>query len=167
MNSKTIALLFVIGALLLSCDNSQSNNKDTRELTCYIKSIEKSDDGYILKALHIDFLHDDEAVEAAKKHNEAAIDVDEKGDTLYSVPNDYYIDIPDKTIHSHKIAEGLALDLINYEDISKEEFEWQKAKSISAFLQSEGYKSGSYSERPFEITLSGGLIVKISEIYTP
>src|SRR5882757_10067776 len=58
---------------------------------CYIKKVYARSDAMYIDADYIQFLMDDDAVKAAKKHGEAQMDIGQKGDTSWYVPDDYYI----------------------------------------------------------------------------
>jgi hypothetical protein len=71
---------------------------------CLITRIYEGEGVTYIDADYIQFLMGDKAVAAAKKHGDALIDIDKKGDTVYSVPNDYYILNENKKIRTLTLA---------------------------------------------------------------
>ncbi|MBO9565222.1 MAG: hypothetical protein J7621_20770 [Niastella sp.] len=70
---------------------------------CHIRKFYEKNGTQFIDADYIQFLFGDKAVAAARKRNDAEMEI-ENGDTVYSVPNDYY------AINDNPRIRSLALD---------------------------------------------------------
>ena len=123
---------------------------------CYIKKIyDKNGDTY-LEVDFIQFLRGDEAVKVAKREGEAPYDINENGDTIYFVYNDYYISNQNPKLRTFKLSPDVKIDLLNFginEEIKDNELASLKNKELE------------YS--PMIIISESGIVNKIVEQYIP
>lgn len=74
-------------------------------------------DGAIwIDADYVQFLMGDAAIAAARKKGAADMDIDKKGDTVWSVPDDYFILNENKKIRSLKLADDM--EFIGVQDMT-------------------------------------------------
>lgn len=154
---------FSILSFLLACQTKTEQKADstgivaTPESTitksyCNIKQI--NPDSTIEVDL-IDFLQGDLAIEAARKNGEAIPDVSAKGDTTYSVANDYYIVNDSKEITKYSLDKNIALDVYN------EDMDGKKADATLEFVKKH-LKFGV-----FILHMKDGKVIKIEEQFIP
>ena len=124
---------------------------------CYIRKVYRNGDRYFIDADLIEFFRGDAAVEAAKKAGEAQTRLGEAGDTIYSVPDDYYIINPEEDVRTFEIGRQAQLKLWLF----TEEGEMIDAKGIEDLRK----KDLKYS--PFIVELKNGVASKVAEQYVP
>lgn len=124
---------------------------------CYIRKVYRNRDRYFIDADLIEFFRGDAAVEAAKKAGEAQTRVDETGDTIYSVPDDYYIINPEEDTNTFEIGRQAQVKLWLF----TEEGEMIDVKGIEDLRK----KDLKYS--PFIVELKNGVASKVAEQYVP
>jgi hypothetical protein len=124
---------------------------------CYIRKVYRNGDRYFIDADLIEFFRGEAAVEAAKKAGEAETRIDEQGDTIYSVPDDYYIINPEEDSIVFAIDRNAKIKLWLF----TEEGDIIEAKGIED-LQKKDLK---YS--PFILELENGMASQVLEQYVP
>lgn len=160
MKKLSILALF---AVLLACQSKTEKNTDSTNTVaapestitksyCNIKQINADS---TIEVDMIDFLQGDAAIEAARKNGEAIPDVSAKGDTTYSVANDYYIVNDSKEITKLSLDKNLVLDVYN------EDMDGKKADATLEFVKKH-LKFGV-----FILHLKDGKVVKIEEQFIP
>lgn len=124
---------------------------------CYIRKVYRNGDRYFIDADLIEFFRGDAAVEAARKAGEAQNQVDEAGDTLYSVPDDYYIINPEEAIKTFEMGRQAPVKLWLF----TEEGEMVDARGI------EDLRKKDLKYAPFLIELNNGVASRVAEQYVP
>lgn len=82
---------------------------------CYIKRFYKEGNALFIDADYIQFLYGKKAVEAARKHNDAEMEV-KNGDTTYYVLNDYYVLNENTRIRKLTLSPDVSCYTISYEE---------------------------------------------------
>ena len=123
---------------------------------CYIKRIYDEDGDTYLEVDFVQFLKGDEAVEIAKREDEAPYDINENGDTIYFVYNDYYISNQNPKLRTFKLSPDVKIDLLNFgvnEKIKDNDLASLKKKELEF--------------SPMIITSESGIVNDIVEQYIP
>ncbi|MCU0323927.1 MAG: hypothetical protein MUF45_01555 [Spirosomaceae bacterium] len=159
---KKLSILALFSTLLACQSKTEQNTDSTHTVTapesaitksyCNIKQINADS---TIEVDMIDFLQGDAAIEAARKNGEAIPDVSAKGDTTYSVANDYYIVNDSKEITKLSLDKNLVLDVYN------EDMDGKKADATLEFVKKH-LKFGV-----FILHLKDGKVVKIEEQFIP
>jgi len=71
---------------------------------CHIVQVYSKDSATWIDADYVQFLMGDAGLAAAKKHGDAEIGIDKKGDTTWGLPDGYYILNENKKVRSLKLA---------------------------------------------------------------
>ncbi len=116
-----------------------------------INTIEKE---IIIDADFVQMLTGKAAIKAAKKTGEAEYDINKKKDTIWYVPNDYFVLNSNNTIRQLKLLPTVAIYLVK-------EGGSVIAKSNIAILKK------SFKGRLFRLSIFNNKVIKIVEIYTP
>jgi hypothetical protein len=124
---------------------------------CYIRKVYRNGDRYFINADLIEFFSGDAAVEAAKKAGEVQTRVGETGDTIYSVPEYYYIINPEEDVKTFEIGRQAHVKLWLF----TEEGEMIDAKGI------EDLRKKDLKHSPFMVELKDGVASKVAEQYVP
>ena len=169
MKSKAV-LILIFSFAMLSCGSMKEKGDKQQEpvtATCYIHDLTKHEDGHLLRIIYMDFLHDDEAIEAARRAGDAIEDIDEDGNIEYSLPNDYDIAVTDESVHEFKISDTTKFTAWAYSD---EEGMYQKElNGIDEFIEFYSIRelNSAYREIPFTIQIKEGSIIEVKEEYVP
>jgi hypothetical protein len=75
---------------------------------CDIVKVYDKDGATWIDADYVQFLMGNAGLAAAKKHGEAEMDIDKKGDTTWGLPDGYYILNENKKLRSLKLADEVA-----------------------------------------------------------
>jgi len=145
----------------LSATNTQENRNEiiltmtSDSSYCYIEDVINHDNFTYLKVDFIQFLMDDKAIEEAKKHGEAAYDIEENGDTTFYVNNDYYI-----------VNDNPKLRLFMLTDSTDIEFHELFGETVTDFKNSEEAMN-RVRFSPFIIVTKDGTVTDLHEIFVP
>lgn len=161
-------VLIVNVLFILGCNNKHSNNENfsnekslitLNSSCCYIDSIFKKNNNYCIIVDFIYILNGKAAINAAKEEGNAQFEVNEKGDTTYTVWDDYYIvnKNPQKT--SLLVSDRAEISLVVYNP-NPLNISYQRITDIIKMKY--GYK-----DIPFMIDAENGIVTKITEIYVP
>jgi len=166
---------FIIFILIISCNtekkeqNILANNEKAEKPTkiykqeksekkhCYIKDIYQQKGKYYIKADYVDFLFDEQAVEKAKQNGDAEFDISETGDTIYFVYNDYYVSNQNPRIRTLEISKNAPIQILDFSKTSN----YRKLLSIMEF------KKEIEKERIMILEITNGIVIKMTEQYTP
>jgi hypothetical protein len=136
----------------------QPQDKPDTGQYCYIKKIYTTGNTSFIVADYIQFLMGKEAVDAAKKNNNAEMVIDNKGDTVYSVPDNYYILNENTALKTLPLAKNVEILFVENNgtktDIHKPVFEMLKERIKN-------------DDAIFILTISDGVVKKIKEQYVP
>lgn len=125
---------------------------------CYIRKLIEENGDYYIVTDFIQFLYGDEAVEVAKKRGFAEYDIDENGDTIFSVPNDYIILNDNPKLRTFKLSKDVYIRLIDWES---ERLDIKENCQPTEMNLNEEYSS------PYYLTYTNGVVDSIWEEYTP
>ena len=121
----------------------------------YITKIIDGDAAFI-EADYIQFLWNEEAIDAAAKRHDADTAYTEDGKMEVWVPNDYYIVNDSKKIRRLKLSKNVIISLVD----------WGPDAEFKVDNTLNGLKN-RYEDRPFVLWLHKGVVVKIREKYVP
>lgn len=146
-----VQLLFLLGWGITS--RAQSPTVET----AFIVSVNASPDGvhlFRITADYVQLLTGKAAIAAARAVGEAEFTVGKKRDTVWLVPNDYFVQNRSTKTHIMNVAPKAKVFLVA-EGSSK------IAPSTISRLQQ------SFAGKLFQLTISNSAVEKIEEIYTP
>lgn len=124
---------------------------------CYInKIIVKNGKKYVV-ADYVDFLIGDQAIEKAKENDDAHYDMDEKGDTLYFVNNDYYVSNINAKLRTLELAD----------DVTIEVWDFPKNNGVFNTVNINELENHLGSKPIMILTIENGVIIKIKEQFVP
>jgi len=83
---------------------------------CNIVKVYDQDGATWIDADYVQFLMGDAAIAAARKKGDAERDINKKGDTVWSVPDDYYVLNENKKIRALKLADDI--EFIGVQDMT-------------------------------------------------
>lgn len=160
-----IILFLLVAALATSCAQPEKQDSDNDLIYCYIDGVWADGADHVAGIVFIDFLSGDEAIEAARRAGDAIEEEDEDGNTVYSVPNDYYIQVSDETVHelrfhpnvvakSWAYAEDYGMTVVDHYDIVD-------------FIRLQVGKNAEFEFVPFRIRIDKDRITYIEEQYIP
>jgi hypothetical protein len=109
---------------------------------------------FIIDADYVQMLTGKAAINAAKKAGEAEYDINKKKDTVWYVPNDYFVVNSNKATRQLQLSSSAIIYLVKKGGSSL-------VKSTIARLQN------NFKGRLFKIAIKNNEIIKIEEIYTP
>lgn len=168
-------IYFLIPLVFISCtmnkesktdsDNLADTEVDVVEMFAFIVDVHLSDKSSI-DLQHIHFLTGDEAIEVAKEAGDVDIFIDENGEEVYSLPNDYYLFMDDENTYSYKLAADVEFSFIDYDAANFME-DLKVEKGIESFAKSAFFSDHSKSYSPFRIELKDGVVQAIYEVYIP
>lgn len=155
----------IVLSFLLGCQSDKSKNSVQKDelVYCYIQRITKEQGSHFAEVIFINFLTGDEAVKAALRSGDASEDIDEDGGLVYSVPNDYYIEIEDERIYKLKINKKTSFKSWAFSD--EEGMYKITHDDIDRFISF--YDRRSFDFIPFTISIKDDAIIEIDEIYVP
>jgi hypothetical protein len=149
----------------LAIDSENSLNKvvNIQEYdlpNCYIDTIMVKDNKFYITVEYIAFLGGNEAVVAAKKDG-SLVEVDTviSGDTVWHVPNDYYIAREDTTRSTFVVSDKVEISLLNGS-------ESESGKTIHDLMDLYT-KENILKNQPFIIKEKDGVITLITEYFVP
>ncbi|MGD0342994.1 MAG: hypothetical protein ABSA76_14935 [Bacteroidales bacterium] len=127
---------------------------------CYIDTIVVKDNKFYITLEYIAFLGGQEAVAAAKKDGyPVEVDTVINGDTVWHVPDDYYIAREDTTRSTFVVSDKVEISLLYGS-------ENESGKTIHDLLDL--YTKGNILKtQPFIIKEKDGVITKITEYFVP
>ncbi|GIV45409.1 MAG: hypothetical protein KatS3mg036_0227 [Ignavibacterium sp.] len=165
MKLKTILISFLL-VFFLCCKNSDNNqsipdNKSLQKYFCYIKRLYETDSANFIEVDLVNLLTGDSAIAEAKKFGDAEYEINENGDTLWFLPNDYYIMNVRIDSLKFQLDKNCKMDVW----ISDQSTNYQVTqKSLTA---PEIFKDYIDSNKVFEIYLSENFVTTIKEFWTP
>ena len=119
-----------------------------------INSVSSNGKDFIIDADFVQMLTGKDAIKAAKKAGEAEYDINKKKDTVWYVPNDYFIVNENTKTRKLTISPATQIYLVK-EGTSK------LSRSTAALLKR------SYEGKLFRFSIVKNKVIKITEIYTP
>ena len=152
-------------SIKLAIDSGKSLNETVKtqenELpNCYIDTIVVKDNKYFITVEYIAFLGGQEAVAAAKKDGyPVEVDTVINGDTVWHVPDDYYIAREDTTRSTYIVSNKVEISLLNGS-------ESESGKTIHDLLDL-CTKGNILKRHPFIIKEKDSVITKITEFFVP
>lgn len=165
MLKKVAPFLLMAGfgaGLLPACKNDPAGSgavADGKSFYIRITSVNELNGELTLVFDPIEFLTGEAAVAAAHKAGEAIPDVNAKGDTTWSVANDYYILNTDPELKTMPIAADANVQLLNFSGVAgKPE---NVASTPQALVRNEQLAF------PFEVVAKDGKIVSMRAQFVP
>ena len=120
----------------------------------FITGISKNGTDFIIDADFVQMLTGRAAVTAAKKKGEAEYDINKKKDTVWYVPNDYFILNENNKVRKLTITPATQIFLIK---------EGTAKLNKSTALQ----LKRAYEGKLYQLSIVNDRVIKIKEIYTP
>jgi len=154
---KKIYFLVVSVAICLFAikDGAQTDTiSKTKQEIVLITAITTSGKDFIIDADFVQMLTGKAAIKAAKKAGEAEYDVNKKKDTVWYVPNDYFIANESTKTRKLTITPATQISVVK-EGTSK----ISKATAVQL--------KRSYEGKLYRLSIVNNKISKITEIYTP
>jgi hypothetical protein len=127
---------------------------------CFIEHISLRNGKSYLYVESVEFLNDDEAINASKEDNavELEMEISEKNDTLFFLYNDYYLRSENAESKIFKMSDNAKIEIVNLErELHKESILLKKLRQL---LFKDGFAL-------FEITVNQGIVESIREQYLP
>jgi len=147
--------LIIIVCLFLNKANAQTDTTSkTKQEIVLITAITTRGKDFIIDADFVQMLTGKAAIKAAKKAGEAEYDINKKKDTVWYVPNDYFIANESTKTRKLTITPATQISVVK-EGTSK------LSKSTAAQLKR------SYEGKLYRLSIVNNKVVKITEIYTP
>jgi hypothetical protein len=154
---KKIFLFFMPVAICLFAINAVAQTDTTskpKQEIVLITAIKTSGKEFIIDADFVQMLTGKAAIKAAKKAGEAEYDVNKKKDTVWYVPNDYFIANESTKTRKLTITPATQISLVK-EGTSK------LSKGTAAQL------NRSFEGKLYRLSIVNNKVVKLTEIYTP
>ena len=126
----------------------------TKQEIVLITAITTSGKDFIINADFVQMLTGKAAIKAAKKAGEAEYDINKKKDTVWYVPNDYFIANESTKTRKLTITPATQISVVK-EGTSK------LSKATAAQLKR------SYEGKLYRLSIVNNKVLKITEIYTP
>jgi len=147
--------LIIIVCLVLNKANAQTDTTSkTKQEIALITAITTSGKDFIIDADFVQMLTGKAAIKAAKKAGEAEYDINKKKDTVWYVPNDYFIANESTKTRKLTITPATQISVVK-EGTSK------LGKATAAQLKR------SYEGKLYRLSIVNNKVVKLTEIYTP
>jgi len=150
--------LFIIPVLiflLAAKANAQTDTTSkTKQEIVLITAITTRGKDFIIDADFVQMLTGKAAIKAAKKAGEAEYDINKKKDTVWYVPNDYFIANESTKTRKLTITPATQISMVK-EGTSK------LSKATAAQLKR------SYEGKLYRLSTVNNKVVKLTEIYTP
>jgi hypothetical protein len=124
---------------------------------CFIKNLTEKNGKYYVIADFVDFLTDEKAIEKAKQNGDADFDVNEKGDTIYFVYNDYYVSNVNPKLRTLELIPEIRIQLWNY----------PKNNGIFNAVNINELKDHLSSEPIMILKIKNGIVIEMREQYVP
>jgi len=154
---KKIYFLIVPVLICLLTTNANAQNdtiSKTKQEIVLITAITTSGKDFIIDADFVQMLTGKAAIKAAKKAGEAEYDINKKKDTVWYVPNDYFIANESNKTRKLTITTATQIYVVK-EGTSK------LSKASAAQLKR------SYEGKLYRLSIVNNKVLKITEIYTP
>ena len=154
---KKVFFLIVLVAICLFAikANAQTDTTSkTKQEIVLITAIATSGKDFIIDADFVQMLTGKAAIKAAKKAGEAEYDINKKKDTVWYVPNDYFIANESTKTRKLTITPATQISVVK-EGTSK------LSKATAAQLKR------SYEGKLYRLSTVNNKVVKLTEIYTP
>jgi len=147
-------LLFLTLLSVMFVEMRAQHNKIPVSRPVWIKEVSVANKTTVLRADYVTILTGAKAVKAARLEGDAEFDINAKGDTVWYVPNDLYIENRSQKLRTLPVADSCIIQLIR-------EGGSRLYKSNLAQL-----KKG-YADKLYELVIASGTVIKITEVYTP
>jgi hypothetical protein len=153
---KTFLFIMPVAICLLATKaNAQTDTTSkTKQEIVLITAITTSGKDFVIDADFVQMLTGKAAIKAAKKSGEAEYDLNKKKDTVWYVPNDYFIANESNKTRKLTITPATSISLVK-EGTSK------LSKATAAQLKR------SYEGKLYRLSIVNNKVVKLTEIYTP
>jgi hypothetical protein len=155
MKKTFLFIMAILICLLATKANAQIDTiSKTRQEVVLITAITTSGKDFIIDADFVQMLTGKAAIKAAKKAGEAEYDINKKKDTVWYVPNDYFIANESTKTRKLTITPATSISIIK-------EGTAELSKATAAQLKR------SYEGRLYRLSIANNKVVKLIEIYTP
>ncbi len=146
--------IFWIFFISIGCSQKEENVQVEKHYTLVNNIYSENNKDYI-DADYVQYFIGDKAVAEAKKRKEADSFI-VNGQTVYSVPSDFYIVNENNKIRKLEVANDVKLDLVSSYDSKND------AHSITI-----NHLRKDYKYKLFLLTIQNGKVIEIKEIFTP
>lgn len=136
---------------------AKSENTILETKHCFIKSLIVQNGKNYAIADYVDFLTQDKAIEKAIENDDADYDINEKGDTIYFVYNDYYVSNINPKLRTLELADNVKIELWNY----------PKNNGIFNTVNINELEKHLSSEPIMILKIENGIIIEMREQYVP
>lgn len=131
----------------------QFENKAIETKYCFVRKLIEKDGKNYLIADYVQFLTGEEALKKAIQNKDTDFELNEKGDTIHSVPNDYYVSNVNPKLRTLELVSNVSIELWNEGVHNK--------VTINEFKK-------HLSEEPLIILkIQNGMVKEMSEQYVP
>ena len=149
-----IAFFFFLNNPAIAQKNSISSSQLNNQQIALITAVVIKGNSVFITTDFVQMLTGKSAIAAAKKTGEAEYDINKKKDTVWYVPNDYFVVNINKTLRQLQLTSDAVIYLVK-------EGGSTLVKSTIARLKN------NFEGKLFKIHLLKNSIIKIEEIYTP
>jgi len=149
-----LSLIIIVGIFLNKAGAQTGITSKTKQEIVLITAITTSGKDFIIDADFVQMLTGKAAIKAAKKAGEAEYDINKKKDTVWYVPNDYFIANESTKTRKLIITPATPISVVK-EGTSK------VSKATAAQLKR------SYGGKLYRLSIVNNKVVKLTEIYTP
>lgn len=136
------------------CNYAQAQKNLNSDQISLITAIHTVGKNYIAEADFVQMLTGKAAVKAARKAGEAEYNINKEKDTIWYVPNDFFVLNSNPEIRQLQIFPGIKIYLLR--------------NGSSILIKSSMLKlKNNFTGKLFRLTLKQNQIIKLEEIYTP
>ncbi len=156
------AILFLSALILFQhCNTRNDTAQNNYYITGYIVKISKENDNYCLIADTIKLFYGDSALSIAKSLGDAEYEITETTDTIWFVPNDYYIYNENKDSLKFVIDKNCKIDLFFSDETTNYQVEMKENIPIDTLIS----KSDEYLV--FELYIVNNQVKHIRQLWFP
>jgi len=150
----SLSLIIIVCLFLNKAGAQTDTTSKTKQEIVLITAITTRGKDFIIDADFVQMLTGKAAIKAAKKAGEAEYDINKKKDTVWYVPNDYFVANESTKTRKFTITPATPISIVK-EGTSK------LSKATAAQLKR------SYEGKLYQLSINNNKVIKITEIYTP
>lgn len=120
----------------------------------WIKRVTVQNNAAVLAVDYVTMLTGAKAVKAARLAGEAEFEIGSKGDTVWYVPNDFYIENKSQKLRTLQVAEACVIQLV-------------REGSSRLYKSSLVQLKKDYTDKLYTLVIESGKVIRITEMYTP
>ncbi len=164
---RVFPLLFA--AMLFACNQSKTpamqEEAKPEKMYCYVNELIEKDGNYFLEITPLRLLEGDAAIEEAKKAGDAAMDIDENGDTTYWLPESFYYQEVSSGRATFMVPDLFTGSVYEYSD--EEGMHTIEIGRIAPFVEYFELNREGFHLVPFIAYIQDSQIVRLEEQYIP